>query len=252
MSTVTMTHPAKRTVKPTEKARAAADDTSSRPQKRKATPAASSDTDTPVSRKNKKAANRLSTSTFGEKEVPPSMADDDDDDEISIESTNGLRDRSLSVVELDGPPGPETAEAELSASILLTRKSIFEFNFPERLQNDWSSTIYAFFEPTPTVREIQGRRVHEFKCAARGCQASIRRYLDTKDAKSTGNMRKHVRTCWGNEVLDAADEAKDVTEVRTKIVKSIIRNGSITTAFECKGNGKVTYSHRSHTKAETR
>jgi hypothetical protein len=73
-----------------------------------------------------------------------------------------------------------------------------------------------------------------------------------KDAKSTGNMHKHVKTCWGDEVLDAANEAKDVGEVRTKIVKSIQRSGSITAAFERKGKGKVTYNHRAHTKAETR
>jgi hypothetical protein len=73
-----------------------------------------------------------------------------------------------------------------------------------------------------------------------------------KDAKSTGNMQKHVETCWGDEVLDAADEVKDVGEVHTKIVKSIQRNRSIMAAFERKGKGKVTYSHHAHTKAETR
>ena len=43
--------------------------------------------------------------------------------------------------------------------------------------------------------------------------------------------------------MAAADGAKDATEVRTKIVKSVLRDGSITVAFERKAKGKVTYLH---------
>lgn len=120
------------------------------------------------------------------------------------------------------------------------------------MQRDWTSPIYAFFDPDPIIKEVDGRRVHEFKCLARGCKQTVRCYLDKKDARSTGNMRKHVRSCWGNEVLEAAGQAKDAKEVRDKIVKSVLRDGSITAAFERKGNGKITYSHRQHTKTETR
>ncbi|KAG1866660.1 hypothetical protein DFJ58DRAFT_654764, partial [Suillus subalutaceus] len=78
-------------------------------------------------------------------------------------------------------------------------------------------------------------------------------YLDKGDAHSTGNMRKHVRSCWGDEVLKAADEAKDANEVRQRIVGSFLQNGSITASFEHKGKMKVfTCSHRQHTQAETR
>ncbi|KAG1722400.1 uncharacterized protein EDB91DRAFT_1240224 [Suillus paluster] len=69
-------------------------------------------------------------------------------------------------------------------------------------------------------------------CQAKRCKNKVRRYLDKGDARSTGNMRKHVRSCWGDEVLKAADQAKD--------------------ANERKGKGKVTYSHHQHTRAETR
>jgi hypothetical protein len=117
---------------------------------------------------------------------------------------------------------------------------------------EWVSPVYAFFEPTPHVIERDGRRAHEFKCAARGCKATVRRYLDKKDARSTGNMRKHVKSCWGDGVMSAADDAKDANEVRTKIVAGILRDGSITTSFERKGKGKVMYSHRQHTRAETK
>jgi hypothetical protein len=116
----------------------------------------------------------------------------------------------------------------------------------------WNSPIYAFFDPTPKVVVIKGRRAHEFKCQAKSCKATVRRFLDKADAHSTGNMRKHVRSCWGADVLQAAGEAKNANEVRSKIVGSILRDGSITAAFERKGKGKVTYSHCQHTRAETR
>ncbi|KAG2740022.1 hypothetical protein P692DRAFT_20638331, partial [Suillus brevipes Sb2] len=74
----------------------------------------------------------------------------------------------------------------------------------KRLMKDWGSPIYAFFEPTPRIEYHDSRRCHVFKCAARGCNHSVRRYLDKKDAKSTGNMRKHVKSCWGEEALQAA------------------------------------------------
>ncbi|KAG1723006.1 hypothetical protein EDB19DRAFT_1615502, partial [Suillus lakei] len=122
----------------------------------------------------------------------------------------------------------------------------------ERFMKDWISPVYAFFDPIPKIVEENGRRAHVFKCQGKGCKTTVKRYLDKGDARSTGNMRKHVRSCWGEEVLRAADEAKDANEVRKKIVGSVLRNGSITASFERKGKGKITYSHRQHTKAETK
>jgi hypothetical protein len=49
-----------------------------------------------------------------------------------------------------------------------------------------------------------------------------------------------------------ADTAKDSQEVHDKIAGSILRDGSITTAFKRKGEENVTYSHRQYTKAETK
>ncbi|RPD52240.1 hypothetical protein L226DRAFT_438013, partial [Lentinus tigrinus ALCF2SS1-7] len=74
---------------------------------------------------------------------------------------------------------------------------------------------------------------------------------DTKDAQSTGNLRKHARRCWGDDTIERADEADDADEVRLTIVKGLLRDGSITAHFARK-KGVVTYSHRPHTKAETR
>jgi len=45
-------------------------------------------------------------------------------------------------------------------------------------------------------------------------------------------MRKHVKACWGTDVMAVAETARNVEDVRTKIVKDI--------------------SHRQHTKAEIR
>ncbi|KIK11654.1 hypothetical protein PISMIDRAFT_73146, partial [Pisolithus microcarpus 441] len=122
----------------------------------------------------------------------------------------------------------------------------------EQLQKEWVSPIYAFFGSMPVIKEIDGHQVHEFKCSARGCKVRICCYLDTKDAQSTSNMQKHVKSCWGGDMLSAADNAKDVNEVQTKIVGSILHNGSITAIFEWKGKGKVTYSHWQHTQSEMR
>lgn len=117
---------------------------------------------------------------------------------------------------------------------------------------DWSSPIYAFFEPTPTIEYHDQRRCHVFKCAARGCKHHVRRYLDTKDAKSTGNMRKHVKSCWGEAALQAAMDCGNQMTARDGPIQSLLETGSIKASFERKGKGKVIYSHRQHTRSETR
>jgi hypothetical protein len=65
-------------------------------------------------------------------------------------------------------------------------------------------------------------------------------------------MRKHARTCWGEEVVKAADDAKSCDIARESIINGILTNGSITASFERKGKGKITYSHRQHTKTKTK
>ncbi len=119
------------------------------------------------------------------------------------------------------------------------------------MMSQWNSPIYAFFEARPTIEYVEGRRTHVFKCLARGCGQKIRRYLDSKDRSSTGNLRRHARSCWGEETVDKACEAVNIEEARAHVVGSLLRNGTITASFKRK-TGKVTYSHRPHTKAETR
>ncbi|KAG2746212.1 hypothetical protein P692DRAFT_20738596 [Suillus brevipes Sb2] len=117
---------------------------------------------------------------------------------------------------------------------------------------DWTSPIYAFFEPMPAIEYHDKRRCHVFKCAAHGRKHRVRRYLDKKDAKSTGNMRKHVKSCWGEPALQAAMASGNTKAAREGPIKSLLETGSITTSFAQKGKGKVTYSHRQHTRTETR
>jgi hypothetical protein len=80
----------------------------------------------------------------------------------------------------------------------------------------------------------------------------VRRYLDTSDRKSTGNLRQHAKMCWGDETVKGADNCRDVDLARDALKKATIKDGSITAAFERTGKGKITYSHRQHTRTETR
>ncbi|TFY78228.1 hypothetical protein EWM64_g5785 [Hericium alpestre] len=101
----------------------------------------------------------------------------------------------------------------------------------------WTSPMYAFFDPVPSITYVKDRKCHEFKCSAKGCKQIVHRYLDTGDAQSTGNMHKH---------------AVDVKTAREKVVKGYLKSGKITASFERKNKGTVTYSHVQHTKMETR
>ena len=112
-----------------------------------------------------------------------------------------------------------------------------------------------FFKPLPSIEYIKGRRVHVFECSAKHCKGKgngrmVRRYLDTTDAKSTGNLRKHAKVCWGEETVAAADQSRDIDAARDALGKS--KDGSITEAFERLARTNVTYSHRQHTTTETR
>jgi hypothetical protein len=81
---------------------------------------------------------------------------------------------------------------------------------------EWVSPVYAFFHPIQNIVKIGEWRVHEFKCQVKGCKVKVQHFLGKGDARSTGNMRKHVFACWGEDVLQAADQAKDANEVRKK------------------------------------
>jgi hypothetical protein len=65
-------------------------------------------------------------------------------------------------------------------------------------------------------------------------------------------MRRHVRKCWGEEPLNAAEAVENIGKVRDMVVNALDETGSISAAFERQGKGVVTYSNRQHTRAKTR
>ncbi|KAI0267519.1 hypothetical protein BGY98DRAFT_881633, partial [Russula aff. rugulosa BPL654] len=124
-----------------------------------------------------------------------------------------------------------------------------------RLSKDWVAPIYAFFRPDPLIVHVDGRRCHAFECIAKSCKHKTRvvwRYLDKGDAKSTGNLRKHTKRCWGNEVVAAADKAKTARDVCDATAKGFLDPQLITSAFKRSGKGKVSYSYRQFTKTESK
>ncbi|EPT01252.1 hypothetical protein FOMPIDRAFT_1091464, partial [Fomitopsis schrenkii] len=120
-----------------------------------------------------------------------------------------------------------------------------------RMQKRWTAPVYAFFKPNVSIEYVKGRRVHVFRCANAGCKHVIRRYLDTGDTKSTGNLRKHVKSCWGKEALDAADTKESALDARGA-VSTYRRTQDIKVAFGNVGKKTVTFSTRQHTQSETR
>jgi len=122
----------------------------------------------------------------------------------------------------------------------------------------WKTPIYAFFRPSPAIDYINSRRAHVFECAAKVCKGqgrngrNIRRYLNTADATSTSNLRRHATACWGAETVTAAGRVTDVHAARAVLSKVKLRDGSITAAFERVAKEKLTFSSRQHTKTELR
>jgi len=117
----------------------------------------------------------------------------------------------------------------------------------EKMQKDWDALIYVFFQSTPTIKYIEERKAHVFQCAASHCRCKTRFvccFLDTKDAKSTSNLRCHAKLCWG-------DATCDVKTAHEALSKRKDLNGSITATFKWVGKGKVIYSHHQHTKKES-
>jgi hypothetical protein len=80
----------------------------------------------------------------------------------------------------------------------------------------------------------------------------LSRFLNTSDARSTRNLRHHAKLCWGDEAVEAADGICNIKAVCTALQNMKTINGSIIAAFQWVGEGRVTYSHRQHTKTEAR
>ncbi|KAG6824325.1 hypothetical protein H0H92_007188, partial [Tricholoma furcatifolium] len=151
----------------------------------------------------------------------------------------------------NSPAPPSTRSSSPDVEILV-QEEVDHLEL-EKMQKGWHTSVYALFKPDPKIiYDKSGRKSHVFACTAKGCRTKVTRYLDTKDVQSTSNMRKHVRKCWGEDVLEATDSAKNKNIARKDVIEKYKKNGSITVAFKRKGNGNITYSHRQHTKTQTR
>ena len=97
--------------------------------------------------------------------------------------------------------------------------------------------MYVFFKQRRLVEYINNHRVHVFECGATCCMGKgngwmVHRYLNTGDAKSTSNLCKHAKICWGEEAVAAADNMRGVQAVQEALEKLKLVDGSITAAFE--------------------
>src|SRR6266478_7307544 len=134
------------------------------------------------------------------------------------------------------PRPPKRAVRQNSVSNASRSISASHLHVIERLSKEWTAPIYAFFHATPIVKCISGCRVHGFQCLAKHCRVKngreVRHYLNTSDRKSTGNLRKHAKLCWGEDEVEAADQTKDVVAARGAINISKLKDGSLMAAFE--------------------
>jgi len=80
--------------------------------------------------------------------------------------------------------------------------------------------------------------VHIFSCLAKSCKGkgkslrSVKCYVDKSDVSSTSNLHKHAKICWGDDVVKAMDEMKDLVHAQAIVVKLGLGNASITAMFE--------------------
>ena len=119
-----------------------------------------------------------------------------------------------------------------------------------RLRKDWESSVYGFYKPEVQIKlGKDGCRGHEFHCSKAGCNTKITQWLDKADSRSTRNLHKHTKKCWGPEVLQAADGLKE--EDVWSAVAAFVRLGSIRAFFAIQNRAeKRTYSARQHTRSE--
>ncbi|KAF8068607.1 hypothetical protein FPV67DRAFT_1414440 [Lyophyllum atratum] len=121
------------------------------------------------------------------------------------------------------------------------------------MSKGWTLVAYTFYDPVPEIVYIKNHCAYEFSCLAKRCKYKCRHFLDKKDATSTGSLIKHIKSCWGMEVWDRAYlECGNADTARENVVKGFQKTGSIFKMFQRAGKQQVTYSHRQHTRAETK
>lgn len=64
--------------------------------------------------------------------------------------------------------------------------------------------------------------------------------LDIGDAKSTSNLHQHVKVCWGEEAMAAANNTWGVKTAQDVLAHVKVMDGSIMVLFQCAAKGRVT------------
>ena len=67
-------------------------------------------------------------------------------------------------------------------------------------------------------------------------------------------MHKHAKNCWRDENVSNALNTKgalSIDDIRKSLSNAKLHDGTLVAAFERKGKGRVTFSTRQHTYAET-
>lgn len=188
------------------------------------------------------------------------VAGDSDDVNVADDSDDAEEDNPAPAfidVDAEDETLEDSADEELRAYTTDSAKTFAQF-LVGCLMKDWTAPIYAFFRPNPIIDHINGRRVHVFTCAAKTCSGKgkngrqVRRFLATSDATSTSNLRRHANICWTEATVKAASGAGNAHAARSVLARVDLKDGAITTAFERIRKDRVSYSHRQHTRAESR
>ncbi|KAK0434774.1 hypothetical protein EV421DRAFT_1717197, partial [Armillaria borealis] len=131
--------------------------------------------------------------------------------------------------------------------------AICSCTFLDKLVKLWKAAAYAFFALLPEIEyDSRGHVYHAFRCL--NCTHKVSWYPDTADAGLTGALRCHIRKCWGEDVLSAADNTNDLTKshevVDKELSKKKPKNGSIVAMLKRFRSKIVSYSTCPHTKTE--
>jgi hypothetical protein len=76
--------------------------------------------------------------------------------------------------------------------------------YTEAAKLRWKSHVYECYNVEVIV--AQNRIAHQFECKM--CTHKIKRYQDTGDKNSTGNLANHAVQCYGEEEFNAMKERK--------------------------------------------
>jgi len=111
--------------------------------------------------------------------------------------------------------------------------------------------VYGLYT-IPTLEMVmlynERREALVFICTVPTCRHKVNIYT-SNNVGSTGNLRKHVVRCRGQQRLDEVDEVGKASLVRSAAAKA---DGSIASAFKRVGKDKISYSTRPLTEKQMR